>query len=154
MRISTTTHYASRLLLNLALHADAAPIPASKLSEHTGIPVKFVEKLVRPLKAAGFVKSVRGATGGHYLGCQPDDITLGSVVRLMDGGIRLSQCGVNGRNCRACHECRSREIWLGVTEKLERELDSITLADMLGSRRLVCQHANFPDTEAKRNDVD
>lgn len=61
MRISTTTHYASRLLLDLAQNAGQAPVPASKLAANTGIPVKFVEKIVRPLKAAGFVKSVRGA---------------------------------------------------------------------------------------------
>lgn len=147
MRISTTTHYASRLLLDLALHADSAPVPASKLAEHTGIPVKFVEKIVRPLKAAGFVKSVRGAMGGHALNCQPDDITLGSVVRLMDGGIRLSQCSGNDANCNACHECKTREVWRGVTEKLERELDSITLADMLGSRKPGCWHMAMTGTE-------
>lgn len=147
MRISTTTHYASRLLLDLALNADVAPIPASRLAANTGIPVKFVEKIVRPLKAAGFVKSVRGAMGGHYLNCPPDDITLGSVVRLMDGGIRLSQCSAGDAHCAKCNDCRTRDVWRGVTEKLEQELDSITLADMLGSHRPGCWRVAMTGTE-------
>lgn len=148
MRISTTTHYASRLLLDLALNADLAPIPASRLAANTGIPVKFVEKIVRPLKAAGYVKSVRGAMGGHYLNCRPDDITLGSVVRLMDGGIRLSQCSADDPRCNKCNDCRTREIWRSVTEKLEQELDSITLADMLGGHRPGCWRMEMTGTEA------
>lgn len=148
MRISTTTHYASRLLLDLALNADLAPIPASRLAANTGIPVKFVEKIVRPLKAAGYIKSVRGAMGGHYLNCRPDDITLGSVVRLMDGGIRLSQCSSDDPRCSKCHDCRTREIWRAVTEKLEQELDSITLADMLGGHRPGCWRMERTGTEA------
>lgn len=147
MRISTTTHYASRLLLDLALNAHQAPIPASKLSGHTGIPIKFVEKIIRPLKAAGLVKSVRGAMGGHYLGCRPEDVTLGNVVRLMDGGIRLAQCAANDESCNKCQDCRTRAVWRGVTETLERELDSITLRDMMGERHPGCWHMRSTGTE-------
>lgn len=147
MRISTTTHYASRLLLDLAQNAGDAPVSAAKLATNTGIPVKFVEKIVRPLKAAGFVKSVRGALGGHYLGCRPHDITLGSVVRLMDGGIRLVQCSTGNQRCDTCHDCRTQKVWQAVTRTLERELDSITLADMLGSQRPGCRKMDSTGTE-------
>lgn len=148
MRISTTTHYASRILLDLALHLDQPPVSATKLSEHTGIPVKFLEKIVRPLKSAGFVKSVRGAMGGHYLACMPEDITLGSVVRLMDGGIRLAQCGVEDGQCsKQCHQCRTNVIWREVAEALERELDAITLADMLGEHQAACWRVGKTGTE-------
>ena len=147
MRISTTTHYASRLLLDLAVNAHQAPIPASRLAGNTGIPIKFVEKIIRPLKAAGMVKSVRGALGGHYLGCRPEEVTLGSVVRLMDGGIRLAQCAADDVNCNKCHDCRTRAVWRGVTETLERELDSITLADMMGESRPGCWHMRSTGTE-------
>lgn len=133
--------------MDLALNADLAPIPASRLAANTGIPVKFVEKIIRPLKAAGYVKSVRGAMGGHYLDCRPDNITLGSVVRLMDGGIRLSQCSADDPRCNRCHDCRTREIWRAVTEKLERELDAVTLADMLAGHRPGCWRMGMTGTE-------
>ncbi|MBZ4684744.1 MAG: transcriptional regulator, BadM/Rrf2 family [Desulfomicrobiaceae bacterium] len=131
MRISTTTHYASRLLVELALHSQEKPISASKLAAKTGIPLKFLEKIVRNLKSAGLVKSVRGAFGGHYLGCRPDDITLGALVRLMEGGIRLAQCAPGEERCATCHGCRAQTVWHSITQSLERELDSVTLADML-----------------------
>lgn len=133
--------------MDLALNAEMAPISAAKLAEHTGIPVKFVEKIVRPLKSAGFVKSVRGALGGHYLGCQPQDITLGSVVRLMDGGIRLAQCETHDAQCNTCPDCKTREVWRGVTETLERELDAITLEKMLGNHRPGCWKMGATGTE-------
>lgn len=147
MRISTTTHYASRLLLDLAVNAHEAPITASKLARHTGIPIKFVEKIIRPLKAAGMVKSMRGALGGHYLGCRPEEVTLGRVVRLMDGGIRLAQCAAGDEECNRCHDCRTRAVWRGVTEILERELDSITLADMMGESHPRCWGVTSTGTE-------
>lgn len=147
MRISTTTHYASRILMDLALNDGEAPIPASKLASHTGIPIKFVEKIIRPLKSAGFIKSVRGAMGGHYLGCKPEEVSLGSIVRLMDGGIRLAHCSANDDDCNKCHDCRTREVWRTITEVLERELDSISLVDMMGSRNPGCWHMSYTGTE-------
>lgn len=138
MRISTTTHYASRLLLELARHAHEAPIPASKLAAKTGIPLKFLEKIVRPLKAAGLVKSVRGASGGHYLGRSPDDITLGALVRLMDGGIQLGQCVPGDERCPTCQGCRAQKVWEAITHAVERHLDAVTLADMMDGQPPGC----------------
>jgi len=129
MRISTTAHYASRLLAQLAMHDSDKPIPATVLSDSTGISVKFIEKIIRPLKTAGFVRSVRGASGGHLLCIRPEEVTLGQVLRVMEGGVQPPQCCPDNQ-C-GDHDCNARSAWNNVTQALEQTLESITLADLM-----------------------
>lgn len=131
MKLSARARYASRLLLDLALNADRAPLNTSRLSEHTGISVKFIEQIIKPLKQAGLVRSVRGAAGGHILVGDPDEITLGQVVRIMEGGINLTHCCDDPSECARAGECRTREAWVNISRILERELDAITLTNLL-----------------------
>ncbi|GFM35829.1 RrF2 family transcriptional regulator [Desulfovibrio psychrotolerans] len=129
MRISTTAHYASRLLAQLAMHDSDKPIPATVLSDSTGISVKFIEKIIRPLKTAGFVRSVRGASGGHLLCIRPEEVTLGQVLRVMEGGVQPPQCCPD--NMCGDHDCNARSAWNNVAQALEQTLESITLADLM-----------------------
>ncbi|UZP67507.1 Rrf2 family transcriptional regulator [Desulfovibrio mangrovi] len=129
MRISTTAHYASRLLAQLAMHETDKPIPAAVLSDSTGISVKFIEKIIRPLKTAGFVRSVRGASGGHMLCIRPEEVTLGQVLRVVEGGVQPPQCCPDNQ-CGE-HDCAARTAWNSVTRALEQTLESITLADLM-----------------------
>ena len=131
MKLSARSRYASRILLELAKHNGSAPMSAAVLSQHTGVSVQFVEQILKPLKQHGFTKSVRGAAGGHRLARPAEDITLGEVVRLMEGGIHLTVCcGEKANNCPRKEGCLTRRAWLQVSNSLERELDSITLAGL------------------------
>ena len=131
MKLSARSRYASRILLELAKHNGSAPISAAVLSQHTGVSVQFVEQILKPLKQHGFTKSVRSAAGGHRLARPAEDITLGEVVRLMEGGIHLTVCcGEKANNCPRKEGCLTRRAWLQVSNSLERELDSITLAGL------------------------
>lgn len=105
---------------------------AAILSQHTGVSVQFVEQILKPLKQHGLTKSVRGAAGGHRLARPAEDITLGEVVRLMEGGIHLTVCcGEKANNCPRKDGCMTRRAWVQVSTSLERELDSITLAGLV-----------------------
>ncbi|MDL2266557.1 Rrf2 family transcriptional regulator [Desulfovibrio sp. OttesenSCG-928-G15] len=134
MKLSARSRYASRILLELARHKGAAPMSAATLSQHTGVSVQFVEQILKPLKQSGFTRSVRGAAGGHRLARPAEDITLGEVVRLMEGGITLTVCcGENANDCPRKDGCVTRKAWLKVSKTLESELDSITLSTLLHS---------------------
>lgn len=110
------------------------PMSAATLSQYTGVSVQFVEQILKPLKQSGLTNSVRGAAGGHRLARPAEEITLGAVVRLMEGGIRLSVCcGDKANDCPRRDGCLTRRAWLQVSESLERELDAITLANLLHS---------------------
>lgn len=130
MRISSTVHYASRLLVNLALHGPHdGPLSASELAEHTGISVKFIEKIIRQLRTAGMVRSVRGAAGGHVLTMNPDDVTLGDVLRVVEGGVQPPNCCV-GADCDDA-PCRCKAAWTSAAKALEETLDQFTLTDIM-----------------------
>lgn len=131
MKLSARSRYATRILLDLALRQTDSPQRATILSESTGITVQFIEQILRPLKKAGFIVSVRGATGGHILNRNPDEITVGDVVRTMEGGIKLTDCVNDESLCERAPICRTRQVWVRASKALEEELDSITIADLM-----------------------
>lgn len=131
MKLSARSRYATRLLLDLALRQTDEPRRTALLSESTGITVQFIEQILRPLKQAGLISSVRGAAGGHILDRDPADITVGEVVRIMEGGIKLTDCVADESNCDRAPTCRTRQVWVRASKVLEEELDSITLADLM-----------------------
>jgi len=131
MKLSARTRYAARILLDLAVHADGNPIRTARLSKHTGITVQFIEQIIRPLKQEDFVRSVRGANGGHILKADPADITLGHIVRVMEGGINLTPCVPDATICSRSDSCGTRNAWVSASKALERELDGITIAALM-----------------------
>ncbi|MDL2306740.1 Rrf2 family transcriptional regulator [Desulfovibrio sp. OttesenSCG-928-C06] len=132
MKLSAKTRYAARILLDLARHDKATPVPATRLSQHTGVSVQFIEQILKPLKQAGLTQSTRGASGGHSLAKNPTDITLADVVYLMEGGIQLTLCGSEDRAvCDSKDFCATRSAWVRVSNSLNQELAAITLQDLL-----------------------
>lgn len=131
MKLSARTRYATRLLLDLALHQDTQPLKASQLSENTAVSVQFIEQIFKPLKQAGFIRSVRGASGGHLLAVEPQSITLGGIYRAMEGSFTLAECCEEPQTCTRAHGCPTRSAWAHIANALEREMDAITLADLM-----------------------
>ncbi|WP_084604867.1 RrF2 family transcriptional regulator [Desulfonatronum thioautotrophicum] len=131
MKLSARSRYATRILLDLAEHTEDRPLCASAISEKTDISVPFIEQILRPLKKAGYIKSVRGAYGGHIFLKDPACITLGDIVRTMEGDIKISQCSSNPNICERSGDCRTRIAWERISQTMERELDAITLADLM-----------------------
>ncbi len=150
MKLSARSRYAARILLELARHKSGTPMSAAVLSQHTGVSVQFVEQILKPLKQKGLTKSVRGAAGGHRLAKKPEDITLGEVVRLMEGGIQLTVCcGEKAGDCPRKDGCLTRKAWVQVSRTLENELDSINLASLLHGEQ-VCPEAPEPAARPPR----
>lgn len=135
MKLSARSRYATRLLLDLALHDDDTPLRTTVLSESTGITVQFIEQIIRPLKKAGLIQSKRGATGGHILDRDPKSVSVGEIVRIMEGGINLTDCVTDKSICARSATCRTRKVWTRASKVLEEELDSITLADLMANPR-------------------
>ena len=125
---------------------------AAILSQHTGVSVQFVEQILKPLKQSGLTKSIRGAAGGHKLARPAEEITLGEVVRLMEGGIHLTVCcGEKANNCPREDGCRTRRAWIKVSRSLEQELDAITLASLAHDDR-VCPEGQLSIAQAKNTE--
>ena len=131
MKLSTRSRYGARIVLELARRIDDGPVQVGEISNSQQISVKYLEQLIRTLKQAKFVTSVRGPKGGHILMKNPHEITLGQIVRLFEGQSELVECISTPENCPMAVDCRVRLAWKDATKALYRSLDSITIADLM-----------------------
>jgi len=131
MKLSTRSRYGTRILVDLARHIDKGPIQIGDISKRQDISVKYLEQLIRPLKQADLVTSVRGPKGGHLLAKNPEDISLGQIVRLFEGQSELVECVSNPETCEKSDDCQVRLAWTEATRVLYEKLDSTTIADLL-----------------------
>jgi Rrf2 family transcriptional regulator, iron-sulfur cluster assembly transcription factor len=131
MKLSTRSRYGTRLMLELAEHHEEGPIQLRTIAKRQGIPIKYLEQIIIPLKRAGYVTSVRGYRGGHLLAKHPSGIKVGEIVALMEGGRRLTLCSDNPEVCERSESCVTRWLWKEATEAMYERLNAVTLADLV-----------------------
>ena len=131
MKLSTRSRYGTRMMLDLAQHYDEGPVQIRNVSKRENISVKYLEQIIIPLKKANFIKSVRGPKGGHMLAKPPEAITVGEIVRVLEGGINLSSCIENPEVCDRTRECLTRGLWEEATKAMYKKLNSATLSKMI-----------------------
>jgi Rrf2 family protein len=141
MKISTRGRYGTRMMLDLAAHHDEGPTPLREIARRQDLSVKYLEQLIIPLKAAGFIRSVRGARGGYILAKKPERISVGQIIETLEGGMALVDCVQDPKTCERESQCLTREIWLRMSERLMEELSSLSLRDVLDGRKLPVENS-------------
>jgi Rrf2 family transcriptional regulator, iron-sulfur cluster assembly transcription factor len=131
MKLSTRSRYGTRLMLDMAEHYEEGPIRLRTIAKRQGIPAKYLEQIIIPLKKASYVTSVRGYKGGHMLARHPQEITVGEIVALMEGGPKLTACSDNPEKCERAAVCVTRLLWKEATEAMYEKLNAVTLADLV-----------------------
>ena len=139
MKLSTRSRYGTRLMLDLAQHYADGPVQIGEIGKRQDISVKYLEQLIIPLKKANYIKSVRGPKGGHVLAKSPERITVGEIVKLLEGGINLADCIENPDICDRYETCVTRGVWETATRAMNQELNSITLSDMTKGHKKIKQ---------------
>lgn len=134
--LSKKTQYSLRALYALARHYGRGPVLISKLSEEEAIPRKFLELILLDLKSRRVVESKKGKGGGYFLIKRPEEVTLGSVVRSIDGPLAPLPCASESafRRCDECPDekvCGTRIVMKEVRDAIARILDRTTLADVI-----------------------
>jgi Rrf2 family iron-sulfur cluster assembly transcriptional regulator len=147
MKLSTKTRYGTRILIELALQVNQGVTQVSKIAFNQKIPVKYLEQILRTLKQAGVVKSVRGPKGGHLLAKDPAQISLGQIVRLLEGQADLVECVSSPEKCDMAAECLVRNAWRDATAVLYEKLDNISIADLIQGNGKNNMAACLPDIE-------
>ena len=149
--ISTKGRYSIRILLDLAEHRNGSYIPMKDVANtavalkannmkdvaaRQNISLKYIERLMPALKAAGLVDSVHGIGGGYRLTREPDQYTLWEILRLAEGDLAPVACLQSGAApCARAADCRTLSVWDGYY-KLSREYFSgVTLADLMREPR-------------------
>lgn len=136
MKLSARTRYAVRILVKLGRHGTDSPLKTTSLSESSGVSVQFIEQILRPLKKAGLITSMRGAAGGHMLAKSPDAVSVGDVIRIMEGHVGLTACCdiKLADECPRKDFCTTRSVWIKASQVLENELNSISLQDIIDGK--------------------
>ncbi|QLA17672.1 RrF2 family transcriptional regulator [Desulfolutivibrio sulfoxidireducens] len=131
MKLTTRSRYGVRLIVDIAQNGQTKPVPIKDIAERQGVSVKYLEKLVRELKRAGYVTSRRGPHGGHQLARPMDAITMDQIVLALEGDMELVDClGGNG-GCPRRSFCPTRVIWVEAARAVRERLGSLTLGELV-----------------------
>ncbi len=134
MRLTTKSRYGVRLILDLAIYSKEGPVSLGDIAQRQNISKKYLEKLIRKLKAGGFVKSRRGPFGGHMLAKDPKEISVGDLVRVLEETTAITDCADNEKLCGICNragDCLSRWVWVEASKAMFDRLDSISIENLI-----------------------
>ena len=144
--LSRKSKYGLKALLVLAEKAGSGPVLISELSARDRIPKKFLEAILLELKRHGMVHSKKGKGGGYVLGRKPTEITVGQVIRVLEGPLALTPC-VSVTAYRRCEECPDEE-GCGVRLAMKEVRDAT--ASILDHTSLAALNARVAKTRRKR----
>jgi len=127
MKITYKGDYALKAILELALHYNVELVTTQDMAKRIDAPVKFLEQVLLELKKGGLIESRRGNIGGYKLSKAPGRITVGDVVRLIDGNIEPISCAKDKySNCADIHRCVFKGIWQKVSQATSEIIDNVT----------------------------
>jgi len=127
MRVSKKSQYGLRAMVYLAKHSSEDKVCSIKeISEKEKISFDYLEKIILELQEAGLVKAKKGVQGGYFLAKEPNKITAGQVVRVLESTVPVGCSG-----CQMARICSTKSVWDKVQDSLDSTLDSMTLADLI-----------------------
>jgi len=134
--ISTKGEYGVRIMVDLARHYGERPRSLTDISQAEMLPLAYLEQLVKLLREANppLVTSTRGAHGGYRLNRNPEDISMGEIVRVLEGPIAPMICATEGEMTQICgflDSCKTKYLWAKLRDVVAQTLDSMTLADLV-----------------------
>lgn len=131
MKITYKGDYALKAVLDLALHYNGEPVTIADIAKRIDAPIKFLEQVLLELKKGGFLESRRGKIGGYLLAKTPAEITVGDVVRFIDGPIEPISCVKQGySDCADIRKCVFRSLWQKVFHATSDIIDNVTFEDL------------------------
>ncbi|MGM0653238.1 MAG: RrF2 family transcriptional regulator [Bacillota bacterium] len=130
MQLSTKVRYAARAMIELALYYKDDPIQLNDIACKQDISVKYLEQIMAPLRARGFVRTQKGSRGGYHLAVKPENITLYEIVESIEGNLSPVSCLNNNGECERSETCVTRTVWSRIKEAMENELKRKTLAEL------------------------
>ncbi len=141
MKLSTKSRYGLKAILDIALYANDGTVSISEISDRTKISVNYLEQLIPKLRKSGLVSSTRGACGGYKLAKSPDDISIGDILRALEGDLTLVNC-VNDEskgNCESASLCVTKFVWQKVNASINETVDNMMLCELVAQSKLINQ---------------
>lgn len=130
MKLSTRGRYGLKAMFQLALHYGDGPISLKQIAQEQNLSENYLEQLFSTLRKDGLLNSVRGAQGGYLLSKSPDKITVGNILRSLEGDLSPSDC-VGSDECEMEPTCVTKTVWEKMKHSIDEVVDSINLQDMI-----------------------
>jgi len=151
--ISTKGEYGVRIMVDLARHFGEQPRSLTDIAQAELLPLAYLEQLIKLLREAEppLVASTRGAHGGYRLSRPPDQITMGEVVRVLEGPISPMICATEGEMSQICGflaSCKTHYLWVKLRDVVAQTLDGMTLADLLQAETASTMNREASTTDA------
>ena len=132
MKISTKGRYALRLMMDLAENNTGSPISLKDVAKRQDISDKYLEQIISILNKAGYVRSVRGAQGGYMLKMEPQNYTVGMILRQTEGSLAPVACIEDDEIvCGRQQQCVTSIVYKKINDAISGVVDNITLQDLV-----------------------
>ncbi len=140
MKLSTKGRYGLRALVDLAVYSEDRPVSISEIAKRQDISIRYLEQLLAKLKKAGIVKSIRGAQGGYLMAKSTEEVSVGDVLRILEGDLVLVECteltGAS-KSCIGSRYCVTKSVWKKINDSIEQAVDSILLKDLVDESKAI-----------------
>ena len=133
MKLSTKGRYGLRALIDLAMYSEKEAVSISSIAARQNISESYLEQLVGKLKKAGIVLSIRGAQGGYKLAKPASDISVGDMLRALEGNLDAVECpGLKEENgCEGADLCVTKYVWQSINESISHAVDEMKLDQLV-----------------------
>jgi len=135
LKVSTRGRYALRAAIDLAASWGKRPVLRRDLCERQGISPDYAAQILRTLRDAGIVETIRGPGGGYRLARDPSTTTVGDVIRAVEGRTAVVYCVTNRIDppCLRSRDCTARGFWIDLSSEIDRCLNAVTLDALAGA---------------------
>jgi Rrf2 family transcriptional regulator, iron-sulfur cluster assembly transcription factor len=137
LRLSTKGQYGVRAMFEIAKGYKKGPITIKEISKRQDVSVAYLEQILNTLRKAGIITSVKGPGGGYVLGRDPDNISIGAILRELEGPVAITSCLDPKEGCMRVDGCVTHLLWKALGENIEAFLDNMSLRDLLEGNELI-----------------
>ena len=134
MKLTTMSRYGTRAVFDIAYHSIGLPVQVKDIAERQQIPVRYLEQIFHKLKNTDFIKSERGPGGGYVLTKEPNEITVGDIIKAVKEDTDLVSCvcssSEDGAPCSRKGQCVTRSVWQKAARQISEYFNSVTMADL------------------------
>ena len=139
MKLSTRARYGLRALIDLGLYCETETVSLQSIAARQNISVSYLEQIMALLKKANIVTSSRGACGGYRLARPSGEISVGEVLRVLEGGLEAAVCPGNEseNSCQGQELCVARYVWKRINDSITEAVDTMMLSELLEESRRI-----------------
>lgn len=131
MKISTRGRYGLKAMVDIAANSKEGCVSLKSIAERTNLSESYLEQLIAPLKKAGLLKSTRGVNGGYILGRNAENISVGDILRVVEGPLELVECGGESCGMSDCSGCTTKGVWAKLSDSVSETADNINLSELI-----------------------